>query len=214
MAGAIRVAIVEDQKAVRDGLATLIGTTPGFEAVARFASMEQALEKLPDSLPHVLLADIKLPGMSGVAGVRQIRDRFPAVQVLMLTVFADDDHVFEALCAGACGYLLKETPPAKLIEALREVHGGGAPMSPEVARKVVTIFQKIAPPPYPDCQLSARELDILRLLAEGHSYKTCASRLFVSLDTVRFHVRNIYERLHVHSKSEAVMKALRRGIIY
>jgi DNA-binding NarL/FixJ family response regulator len=212
----IRVAIVEDQVRLREGLTALIAGTEGFAIVGSFGSMEDAiaaLERPTRDAPHVLLADIGLPGISGIEGVRRLKARHPSLQILMLTVYSDDDHIFEAICAGACGYLLKDTPPARLLEAVRELHAGGAPMSPEVARKAVTMFQKVAPPRDEGHKLSARELEVLQLLAEGHSYKMVADGLSVSLDTVRFHIRNIYEKLHVHSKSEAVIAALRRGIV-
>lgn len=209
----IKVAIVEDQQRTREGLAALIGGTPGYRIVGSFASMEEAIAKLEREFPDVLLADIGLPGISGIEGVRRLKALYPALQVLMLTVYADDEHIFEAICAGACGYLLKDTPPTKLLEAIRELREGGAPMSPEIARKVVTMFQKTAPPPTNEQQLSPRELQVLKSLAEGHSYKTAAAALSLSEDTIRFHVRNIYEKLHVHSKSEAVLKAFRQGIL-
>ena len=209
----IKIAIVEDQRHTRDGLAMLIGGTAGYRITGSFGSMEEALENLRNEPPDVLLSDIGLPGLSGIDGVRRLHVLFPAMQVLMLTVHGDDDHLFEAICAGATGYLLKETPPAKLLEAIREVHTGGAPMSPEVARKVVAMFQRVAPPKAEDHRLSSRELELLKLLAEGHSYKTAAHALSLSIDGIRFHVRNIYERLHVHSKSDAVLKALRSGLL-
>jgi DNA-binding NarL/FixJ family response regulator len=209
----IRVAIVEDQRRTREGLAALIDGSPGFRTVGRFGSMEEALEGTEREAPNVLLADIGLPGMSGIEGVRRLKARFPTLQILMLTVYSDNDHIFEAICAGACGYLLKDTPPAKLLESIREVFEGGAPMSPEVARKAVMMFQKIAPPRRQEHRLSAREIEVLNLLVEGHSYKTAADAMNVSVDTIRFHIRNIYEKLHVHSKSEAVIAALRQGII-
>jgi DNA-binding NarL/FixJ family response regulator len=214
MTGKARVAIVEDQRAVLEGLQALIGGSGDFEIVGAYGSMEQALPRLEADPPEILLADIGLPGMSGIEGVRRLKASKPEVQILMLTVYADNEHVFEAICAGACGYLLKDTPPAKLLDALGEVRAGGAPMSPEIARKVVEMFQRIAPPP-PTAghRLSPREVEVLKLLAEGHVYKTAAATLDLSLDTVRFHVRNIYEKLHVHSKSEAVLAALRAGIL-
>jgi two-component system nitrate/nitrite response regulator NarL len=212
MASEIKVAIVEDQPRTREGLAVLIAGTPGYRTVGAFGSMEVALSELEREPPDVAHLDIGLPGMSGIEGVRQLKALLPDVQILMLTVYADNDHVFEAICAGASGYLLKDTPPKRLVEAIRELKGGGAPMSPEIARKVVTMFSKVAPPKL-EHRLSAREVEILRLLAEGHSYKTAARALSISLDTVRFHIRNIYEKLHVHSKSEAVLLALRHGIV-
>lgn len=212
----IRVVIVEDQDRTREGLATLIDGTPGFHAVGRFASMEDALEGLDGSDergPDVALLDIGLPGMSGIQGARLLRERFAAIQVLMLTVFADNDHVFAAICSGASGYLLKDTPPERLVDAIRELHAGGAPMSPEIARKVVEMFSRVAPPRREEHRLSAREVELLQLLAQGHSYKTAAKALSISIDTIRFHVRNVYGKLHVHSKSEAVILALKRGIV-
>lgn len=208
----IGVVIIEDQKRARDGLAMLIEGTPGFRVLGSYASVEDALDRLKEP-PEVVLSDIGLPGMSGIAGIVHIRQRFPGAQILMLTVFADDDHVFEAICAGAAGYLLKDTPPARLIDSLREVRDGGSPMSPDIARRVVTMFQRFAPPRGSDAELSPREMDVLRRLAEGDSYKSAADALDVSLDTVRFHIRAIYEKLHVHSKSEAVLKAFRTGLL-
>jgi DNA-binding NarL/FixJ family response regulator len=209
----IRVALVEDQDVTREGLGLLIGGSLGFELCGEYCSMEHAFERIRDRPPHVLLADIGLPGISGIEGVRQIHEWMPELPILMLTVHEDSDSVFRAVCAGACGYLLKETPPARLLESIRELHEGGAPMSPGIARKVVLMFQKAAPLKE-DMQLSVRQVEILRMLAEGHSYKTCAATLDVGLDTVRSHVRKIYERLHVHSRSEAVWKALQGGILH
>lgn len=209
----IGVAIVEDQPQTREGLATLIRGTPGCRLVGAYGSMEEALVALGGAAPDVALLDIELPGISGIEGVRRLKQRFPSIQILMLTVFADNDHVFEAICAGASGYLLKDTPPARLTEAVRELVGGGAPMSPEIARMVVGMFSKVAPPRTEEHRLSPREVELLKLLAEGHSYKTAAKALSISIDTVRFHIRNIYDKLHVHSKSEAVILALRRGIV-
>jgi len=209
----IRIAIVEDQTALRHGLTALIGGTQGFESVGDFGSVEEALAGLGRAVPDVLLLDIELPGMSGVDAVPALRQRFPALQIVMLTVFADNDNVFQALCRGAAGYLLKDTQPARLLEAIREVKAGGSPMSPEIARKVVTMFHKVAPPRAAEHRLSPREAGILRLLVDGHSYKTAAAQLELAEDTIRFHIRHIYEKLQVHSKSEAVAKALRSGLV-
>ena len=212
MSQPIRVALVEDQDVTREGLSLLIGGSPGFAICGQYDSMEQALQQIPGNPPDVLLADIGLPGMSGIEGVRQIHEWMPELPILMLTVHGDSDSVFSAVCAGACGYLLKETPPVRLLESIRELYEGGAPMSPGIARKVVLMFQKTGPPKE-DLQLSVRQLEILRMLAEGHSYKVCAATLDVGLDTIRSHVRKIYERLHVHSRSEAVWKALQGGLL-
>jgi DNA-binding NarL/FixJ family response regulator len=209
----IRLAIVEDQPQTREGLAMLLRGTEGCRVLGAFGSMEDALAALGSETPDVALLDIELPGMSGIEGVKRLKQRFPSIQILMLTVFADNDHVFEAICAGASGYLLKDTPPERLTEAVRELVAGGAPMSPEIARKVVGMFSRVAPPRKEDHKLSPREVDLLKLLAEGHSYKTAAKALSISIDTVRFHIRNIYDKLHVHSKSEAVILALRQGIV-
>jgi DNA-binding NarL/FixJ family response regulator len=160
-----------------------------------------------------LLVDIGLPGMSGIEGIRRLKDQHPGLAMLMLTVYDDDRRIFDALCAGACGYLLKKTPPARLLECLKEVVDGGAPMSPEVARRVVALFREIRPPVQADHQLTPHEIRILTLLVEGHNYKTAADELGVSINTIRFHMRSIYEKLQVHSKSEAVSKALRSRII-
>jgi DNA-binding NarL/FixJ family response regulator len=213
MSQPLAVALVEDQRPLREGLAALVDGTPGYRVVGSYESMEAALEGLTSARPTVMLLDIELPGMSGIDGVRELKSRAPEVQVLMLTVFGDDDRVFEAICNGASGYLLKDTPPARLLDAIRELAAGGAPMSPEIARKVVRMFQRVAPPRETPGDLSPRETQILRLLADGHSYKTAAAELNISPDTVRFHIRHIYEKLHVHSKSEAVLKAFRTGLL-
>jgi DNA-binding NarL/FixJ family response regulator len=209
----ITVAIVEDQKTTRDGLARLVERTPGYHLTGAFGSMEEALPALASAPVDVVFSDIGLPGMSGIAGVRQIKVDSPATQILILTVYDDNDHVFEAVCAGASGYLVKDTPPERLREAMRELSAGGAPMSPEIAHKVLSMFQRLAPPREEPVRLSPRELELLRLLADGHSYKTAASELALSMDTIRFHIRNIYDKLHVHSKSEAVVKAFRTGVL-
>jgi DNA-binding NarL/FixJ family response regulator len=208
----IRVAIVEDDRATREGLSALVGGTPHYRSVAAFRSVEDALRS--DEPYDVLLLDIDLPGMSGSDGVRMLKARHPDAEIVMLTVYAREDKVFESICNGACGYLLKDTPPARLLEAIREAHLGGAPMSPEIARRVVTLFQKTGPPQKLDAQLTPQELRLLKLLVEGYSYRGAAERLYVSVNTVRDYIRTIYDKLHVHSKSEAVTKALRSRIIF
>src|SRR5262249_51535208 len=213
MTAEIKVAIVEDHARTREALAALIGGSPGYRMSGKFGSMEEALAKLEWDPPDVTLCDIGLPGMSGIEGIRRLKARYPTLQILMLTVYEDNDHIFQAICAGASGYLLKDTPPTRLLDSIRELREGGAPMSPEIAAKVVQMFQRLAPPTEMVNQLSPREVDVLKLLAEGHAYKTAADKLSVSVDTIRFHIRNIYEKLHVHSKSEAVLKAFRTGIL-
>jgi len=209
----IQVAIVEDQRRTREGLAALIDGAPGLRVAGQFDRVEALLQQRDGGPPDVLLLDIGLPGMSGIDGVRCLRERWPDLRILILTVHGDDDHVFAAICAGACGYLLKDTPPATLLEAITQVHGGGAAMSPGIAHNVLTMFRRISPPRGGDHDLTEREVQVLRQLAEGLAYKQIAATLQVSLDTVRFHLRNIYGKLHVHSKSEAVIAALRRGIV-
>jgi DNA-binding NarL/FixJ family response regulator len=209
----LAIAVIEDQPRTRQGLVDLLSRERGFRVVAAWGSMEAALPELGRAAPQVLLADIELPGMSGIEGVRKVKEALPGCQVVMLTIYSDNDRVFDALCAGATGYVLKDTPPEQLVAAIREVERGGAPMTPEIARKVVTMFRQVAPPRSSDHALTARELDVLQSLAEGHSYKTAAAALSLALDTVRFHVRSIYSKLQVHSKSEAVRAALKRGIV-
>ena len=210
----IRVAIIEDQAEMRDGLAALINASEGFLCAHRFGSMEEALARLENDAADVALVDIGLPGMSGIEGMRLLRERFPRLQVLMLTIYGDDQRIFEAMCAGACGYLLKKTPPERLLESVREVAAGGAPMSPEIARRVVELFRRFRPPAQAPCNLSPQEMRLLKLLGEGHHYKTAAAQMNISVHTVRFHMRSIYEKLQVHSKSEAVAKAFREGLLH
>jgi DNA-binding NarL/FixJ family response regulator len=209
----IGVAIVEDDRSTREGLGLLINGSPGYRCVGTYGSVEEALRRIGGQQPDVLLLDIHLPGLSGSEGVRVFREKYPWVQVLMLTIYAEQERVFESICNGACGYLLKKTPPAKLLEAIREAHDGGSPMSPEIARKVVTLFQKTRPPERIDQQLTPQEVRLLQCLSQGFSYQAAGSELRISINTIRNYVRSIYEKLHVHSKSEAVSKALRSRII-
>ena len=206
---ALSVAVVDDDRGTRDGLAALIGGTPGFRCVAAYGSVEEALKRLADRAPDVLLLDIHLPGLSGSEGVRLLRDRYPRTQVLMLTVFVDEERVFESLCNGACGYLLKKTPPARLLESILEAHAGGSPMSPDIARKVVVALQRSGPTEKPEQALTPHEVRIVRMLADGDSYQDVGDRLGITVNTVRNYIRRIYEKLHVHTKSQAVSKALR-----
>ncbi len=211
-AGPIRVAIVEDDRLIREGLAALIDGTAGYRCTGAFRSMEDALARTWSDVPDVALVDIGLPGMSGIKGLPLLRERYPRVALLVLTVYEDDDRIFEALCAGASGYLLKKTPPAKLLESLGEaLHG--APMSPEVALRVLKLFREIRPPETGDYDLTAHELRLLKLLVEGHNYQSAAAELGVAFSTINFHMQNIYGKLQVHSKSEAVAKALRHGLV-
>ena len=215
----IRVALVEDNDTIRLGLAALIDGTPGFQCAGAWGSCEDMLAELREIRPAVLLMDIGLPGMSGIEGLRRAKALLPDLNVLILTVYDENDLVFEALCAGACGYLVKKTPPARLLEAIQEAQAGGSPMSSHIARKVVNLLRqttaepKASPVVQEETLLTSRERDILNGLAGGNSYQALANGLNISTDTVRFHIRNIYRKLHVHSQSEAVAKALRKGII-
>lgn len=209
----ITVAIIEDERDIRECLSVLVNGTPGYACTGSYRTMEEALEKIPHRLPDVVLSDIGLPGMSGIDGVRILKERLPQLLVLMLTVYDDDERIFDAMCAGACGYLLKKTPPARLLESLREAVQGGAPMSPEVARRVIGLFRDIRPPDRADYHLTPHETRLLKLFVEGHNYKTAAAELRVSVNTINFHVRSIYEKLQVHSRSEAVAKALLNRLV-
>ena len=207
----IRVAIVEDEVSVRQNLAVLINKAPGFLCVGAFASAEEALAHIPALTPDVVLMDIHLPQRNGVECVAQLRTLVPHAQAIMLTVEEDTERVFESLKAGATGYLVKHVTPEEILEAISEVHRGGAPMSSHIARRVVITFRQPAQPGTPDPRLTAREEDILRLLAKGHRSKEIADELDIGLGTVNTHIRHIYEKLHVRSRAEAVARFLRPG---
>jgi DNA-binding NarL/FixJ family response regulator len=209
----IKAAIIEDQRDIREGLTMLIDGTPGYKCTGSYRSMEEAFEKIKGQVPDVVLCDIGLPGMSGIDGIGILKERYPELQLLMLTVYDDDDRIFDALCAGACGYLLKRTAPARLLECLKEAVTGGAPMSPEIASRVITLFREIRPPERADYELTPHETRLLKLLVEGHNYTTAAREQNVSYNTIKFHMQHIYEKLQVHSKSEAVAKAMRERLI-
>jgi DNA-binding NarL/FixJ family response regulator len=220
----VEVTLIEDVRDVREGLSVLINGTSGFRCVRSYRTMEEALARTAEATTtgaaatrgkpsDVILTDIGLPGMSGIEGIRLLHERYPQVPILALTVYDSDEKVFEALCAGASGYLLKNTPPARLLEALQEVATGGAPMSPEVARRVVRLFRDFRPPEHASYRLTAQESELLKMLADGHHRKTAAHELGISVNTVAFHLKNIYGKLQVHSKTEAVAKALRAGLI-
>ncbi|MGH9315060.1 MAG: response regulator [Vicinamibacterales bacterium] len=209
----IHVAIVEDQRDIREGLRFLIDSTPGYRCTGCFGSMEEALPAMPSLPADIVLNDLGLPGMSGLEGIGRLKQGHPQVHLIALTIYEDDDRIFEALCAGASGYLLKKTPPARLLECLQDVLAGGAPMSPEVATRVIVLFREFRPPTHAEHGLTPHEVRLLGLLAEGHSYKTAAGVLGSSANTVAFHMKHIYAKLQVHSKSEAVAKALRDRIV-
>ncbi len=204
----ITVSIVEDDSHVRASLAKLIDSSPGFRCLSRHGSAEEALKEIPKVLPQVVLMDINLPGMNGVECVRRLKPQFPGTQVIMLTVYQNTDHIFNALTAGATGYMLKQTPPAELLAAIKEVQAGGSPMSSHIARKIVQSFQRPASAASEAASLSPREAEVLDLLAKGFLYKEIAEQMKVSYATVHTHIRHIYEKLHVRSRTEAVAKHL------
>ena len=209
----IRVSIVEDRRETRLGLARLVSGADGFVCAAAYRSMEECLENISANMPDILLSDIGLPGMSGIEGIKILKTRYPNLPVLMLSIYDDDERIIEAVCAGASGYLLKNASTNKLIASLKEVLNGGAPMSPEIARRVMELFRQSPPPKQVDYDLTPHETRILKMLVDGHNYKTSAAELGLSINTISFHIRHIYEKLQVHSKSEAVAKALKNRIV-
>ena len=204
----ITVSIVEDNDKLRGTLARVINRADGFRCVSDYANAEDALKDLPTARPEVVLMDINLPGMNGVECVRQLKQLLPQTQVMMLTVYEDSDSLFNSLRAGASGYLLKRTASARLLEAVRDVFAGGAPLSPQLARRVVQFFSKPAALDSGLARLTPAEREFLDQLAKGYAYKEIADRMTISIDTVRSYVRTVYEKLHVHSRTEAVVKYL------
>jgi DNA-binding NarL/FixJ family response regulator len=203
----ISVSIVEDDAGVRSSLAKLINGSPGYQCVSQHGSAENALQEIPRIKPDVTLMDINLPGINGVECVRRLKPLLPAMQIIMLTVYQNTENIFNALAAGATGYLLKQTPPAELLAAIQSVHAGGSPMSSHIARKIVQSFQQQPSSPK-DQGLSPREVQVLNLLAKGYLYKEIAENMQVTYATVHTHIRHIYEKLHVRSRTEAVAKHL------
>ncbi|HKC35288.1 MAG TPA: response regulator transcription factor [Chitinophagaceae bacterium] len=213
----IRVAIFEDNKLVRDSFEAILNGTDGFSCTGSFSSCNNLSSDIERSKPDVVLMDIEMSGMNGIEATKKIKDKYPEIKILIQTVFEDDEKIFAAICAGASGYMIKKTSPAKLIEALQEVYNGGAPMSPGIANRVLTLFQKFAPPQQQandeSATLSKREKEILLLMMEGDNYHTIAKKCFLSYDTVRTHVRSIYKKLHVASVNQAIVKAFKQRLI-
>ena len=204
----IKVSIVEDDKLILEAIRDLIVETDGFNCSGFYGDCESAIEDMKNNRPDVMLMDIELPGISGIEGVKKIKELYPKTDIIMLTVHEDLSLGFQALTAGACGYLDKSASEEKIIESIKEISDGGAPMSYKIAKLVVSSFQK-----KPESVLTKREFDVLDQLCKGQSYKEIAYKLFISVGTVRHHIKNIYFKLHVHSISEAVAKALKERIV-
>jgi DNA-binding NarL/FixJ family response regulator len=210
----IRIAIFDDNTQLRESLFNLLEASEGFICAGTFANCERVLQNIQEAKPDVVLMDIEMPVVSGIDAVKIIKERFPETKILMQTIFEEDDKVFQSICNGAEGYILKNTPPDEILASLREIHEGGAPMTPAIALKVLRMFkQNLSGEPDDSFHLSSREKEILKYLVEGMSYKMIANSCFITLETVSGHIKNIYKKLQVHSKSEAVVKAVKSKIV-
>ncbi|RJP71850.1 MAG: DNA-binding response regulator [Ignavibacteriales bacterium] len=207
----INVVIIEDHKEFRESIAFILSSTEGFNCTGRYSSVEEALEKM--NLADVILLDINLPGISGIDGIDKIKQIFPDVSIVILTVFEDDKNVFRSILAGADGYILKKSAPIRIIQAIEDAYEGGSPMTPTIARKAINLFKNHIPQSNGKDNLSDREREILLLIVDGLSTEEISNKLFISFQTVRNHIRHIYQKLHVHSKSQAVAKAIKEGIM-
>ena len=210
----IKVVIFEDNTNLRRGLTTLINGSDGFECAGAFGNCDNLIKNITDTNPDVVLMDIEMPGMNGIEAVKILKPKFPEIKILMETIFEDDEKVFHSICSGAEGYILKNTPPSQILEAIREIHEGGAPMTPSIASKVLAMFKSGRSFTKDESyNLTDREMEVLKFLVDGMSYKMIAEKCFVSIDTVSSHVKNIYKKLQVHSKTEAVVKAIKGKIV-
>jgi len=209
----ITVAVVEDNADYRLGTAFILRNSSGCSCIGMYETAEEFIEAFDDIRPDVVLMDIGLPGMSGIQATAYLKKEHPRVEIIILSVYEDDDNVFHAICAGASGYVTKTVMPQQLLEAVEQAFGGGTPMSPHIARKVLQMFKQHVPPAKADYNLTERECEVLRLLTLGDDYKQIADKLFLSVFTIRAHIRNIYDKLHVHSKSQAVATALKERIV-
>ncbi len=212
----IKVAIFEDNKLIREALQTIINGSPGFVCTGSFANVNQVLADINFSQPDVVLMDIEMPGLNGIEATKIIREEFQEIKVLIQTVFNDSDKIFNALCAGASGYILKTDSPIRQLEAIKEVYGGGGAMSTSIAQKVMGFFVRknviLVQPGDTDFDLSTREKEILSLMVDGHNYRDIAEKTFISYETVRTHIKHIYKKLHVASRAEAILKAIQQGL--
>ncbi len=210
----IRVIVFEDNKHLRESLQILLDGTPGYDCAAAFPDCDELIANLDIIACDIVLMDIEMPGMNGIAATKIIKDKYPHIQVLIQTVFFEDDYIFEAICAGASGYILKSTTPAEYIEALENVHNGGSPMTPGIARRVFELFKKNVHLSVHDAyNLTDKEKNVLQQLITGKSYKMIGEALLISIETVKTHVKNIYAKLHVHSSTEAVSKAIQERLV-
>jgi len=208
-----RIALCEDNESFRESLTQFIEDTPGFSVTASLQSAQEIISAIRENLPDLILMDVDLPGMTGIQATSLIKSHFPEVQVLILTVYEDEEKIFNAILAGANGYLLKKTPPSRIIEAIKEIREGGASMSSSIVRKVLSYFQQNSQQRPNEYTLSQRELTILKCLVNGDSYKMIADNCDISIGTVRSHINNIYKKLHINSKSEAVAKAIKERLV-
>ncbi|SDB37179.1 two component transcriptional regulator, LuxR family [Flavobacteriaceae bacterium MAR_2010_188] len=206
----IKIAIIEDNESLRLNLIKLFESTTDIKCVLQLVNLFNVISELRFNPPDIILMDIGLPNINGIEGVRTVKSHYPKIEILMFTVFEDDDKIFEAIKYGASGYLLKKTPPMEIISAIRDLYNGGAPMSPSIARKVVTAFQTRPQSSKETYKLTTREYEVLHSLVDGLSYKKIAEKYCISISTIRSHICNIYEKLHVHSRAEAVAKLLRK----
>ena len=210
----IKVAIFEDNRNLREGLFQLVDGSDGFNCVGAFANCDRLIQNIKESKPDVVLMDIEMPGISGIEAIKILKENFPDTKVLMETIFEDNDKIFDSICNGAEGYILKNTPPVLILSAIKEIYEGGAPMTPSVASKVLKMFKNNSSAYIKEkIDLTEREKEILRSLVDGMSYKMIAATCFISIDTVSGHIKNIYKKLQVHSKSEAVVKAIKGRIV-
>ncbi|MFN8242610.1 MAG: response regulator transcription factor [Ferruginibacter sp.] len=213
----LRIAIFDDNRNILESISMLLGTVPGYEVTGLYKDVLHCLEDTAEAAPDIILMDIEMPGMTGIEAVKLIKEKYPAVQILMQTVFDDDERVFDSICAGASGYILKNEINSKLVDYIRDVQAGGSPMSPVIARKVLNKMQEhaavIRPPEAADYNLTPREKEVLTCITEGYSYKMVADKLSIRFETVKTHIKNIYEKLHVASMAEAVAKALNQKLV-
>jgi DNA-binding NarL/FixJ family response regulator len=210
----IKVTIFEDNQSLRAGLYQLINGSEGYECVGSFENCANLMKNIRDTRPDIVLMDIAMPGINGIEAVKMIREKYPELKILMQTIFQDNEKIFDSILAGANGYILKNTSPSRILEAIKEIYEGGAPMSPSIATKVLKMVNQQPQAPKGDTfNLSDRELDVLRCLVKGMSYKMIADACKISIDTVRAHIKNIYEKLQVHSKTEAILTAIKSNIV-